>query len=160
MMPRYANQTSTTLIPKTDRLNCFDQSLLPNSIFWCQYFLGGTYCAYQFLHMRCNRARMWLAVGWSARPYWDMYLGQVSLASIVYKFMAAHSPSSPPKKWSTACSNPSKKSTQHWICPVYRPSQQSTNISLVLEVYVRKVLHQKLPCCCLDNANEVDSMLP
>ena len=52
------------------------------------------------------------------------------------------------------------KSTQHRRCPVYRPSQQSTHISTILELYVRQVRQRKLPRFCLDNANEAESMLP
>ena len=52
------------------------------------------------------------------------------------------------------------KSTQHRICPVYRHSQQSTNISPILELYVRQVRHRKFPCCCLNNANEAESIIP
>ena len=43
---------------------------------------------------------------------------------------------------------------------MYQPSQQSTHISPILELYVRQVCHQKFPRFCLDNVNEAESMLP
>ena len=52
------------------------------------------------------------------------------------------------------------KITQHRLHPINQPSQQSTHISPILELYVRQVRHQKLPRCCLDNANEAESVLP
>ena len=51
------------------------------------------------------------------------------------------------------------KSTQHHLRPVYQPSQKSTHISLILELYGRQVRHCKLPRLCLDNVNEAESML-
>ena len=51
------------------------------------------------------------------------------------------------------------KSTQHRICHVYLPSQQSANISPIMELYVWQVHHWKLPRCCLDTTNETESIL-
>ena len=66
--------------------------IFSTQIFLCQDFLGGTYCAYQFGHMRCNGALMWLTVGWSDQPYWYLNLGQVPLVSILCECTAALSP--------------------------------------------------------------------
>ena len=51
------------------------------------------------------------------------------------------------------------KSTQHRLCFVYRPSQQSTHISPILELFVRQVRDRKFPHFCIDNANEAESMI-
>ena len=47
-----------------------------------------------------------------------------------------------------------KKSTQHQICPFYRPSQQSTDILPIMYIYVRQLCHRKLTCFRLDNTNK------
>ena len=51
------------------------------------------------------------------------------------------------------------KITQRRLCPVYQPSQKSTHISTIIELYVRQVCHHKFPRCCLDNYNEAEFML-
>ena len=110
--------------------------------------------------MCCNRALLWLAVGWSARPYWTLNLGQVLLpqsrASVRPPFLHL----SPSKNEVPPVQIHRNKSIQHQIFPVYWPSQQSTNISPILELYVRQVRHWKFLRFCLDNANKAESILP
>ena len=67
---------------------------------------------------------------------------------------------SPSKNEVTPVTIHPNKSTQPWLCPFYRPSQQSTHISPILELCVRQVRHQKLTRFCFDNGNEAESMLP
>ena len=67
---------------------------------------------------------------------------------------------SPSKNEVTAVPIHPNKSTKYRLCPVYRPSQKSTHISPVIELYVRQVSHCTLPRCYLDNAKEAESTLP
>ena len=53
-----------------------------------------------------------------------------------------------------------KRPTQHRLCPVYRTSQHSKYISLIMKLYVRQARHHKFPRWCIYNANETDSILP
>ena len=158
-MPWYANLTSNTFVAKTDRLKRFDQYLVPN-FFQCQYFLGRTYCAYQFLHILI--IDLCCDFLWNGQLshigicIWGSVLFPLSRASVWMPLLHWY----PSKNELTPVLIHLNKSTQHHIRPIYRPGQQSTHISLILKLYVRQVRHRKLPRCCLDNANEAESMLP
>ena len=159
-MPWYANHTLNTFIPKTDRLNRFDQYLVPNFFFDVKTFLAALIVPINMA--TCDALYLWC--DWLL----DCQIDHIGLfVGGRFLFPPSYTSVRPP----FLCQYPSKnevphvpihpnKSTQHQICPVYWPSQQSTHISLILELYVRQLRHRTFPCCCLDNANEAESMLP
>ena len=155
----YANQKSTTFTAKTDRFNISDQSLVRNFMY-VKTFLAAPIvpinlatCA--VLDLCCD----WL---------WDVQLNHIGIYiwgrfilppyQVIVRTLFLHLPSSknevPPVPFHP------NKSTQHRLHPVYRPIQQYTHISPFLELYVRQVRHQIFPCCRINNANEMETMLP
>ena len=152
-MPCYSNQTSTTFIVETYRLNRFNQSLVIN------FFNVNNCLAVPIVPINlatCAVVYLWCDCMWDNQlnhielRIWGSVLLSPSHASVRLPFL--HQASSknevPPVPIHT------NKSTQHRLCTVYRPSQQSTHISQIMELYGRQVCHCKLTCCRLDNSNE------
>ena len=153
------NHTLTAFIAKTDRLNGFDQYLVSN-FFYAKTFLVAPIVpinlatcdvidlCYDFLgYVQLNHIGICI---------WCRVILPPSHTSVLPPFLRQF----PSKNEVPPVPIHPNKSTQHCIRPVYRPSQQSTHISPITELYVRQVHDQKLPRCCIDNTNEAESMLP
>ena len=160
-MPWYANQTLTTFIAKIDRLNHFNQSFVP--IFFSMSRISWWHLWHLPITLAtCTVVDIWCSWIWDCQIKhiricnWGRVLLLPPHTSVRPPFLNL----SPSKNEVPPIPIHPNKITQHRILPVYWPSQQSTHISLILWLYVRHVGHRKLPRCCLDNANKMESMLP
>ena len=160
MIPWYYNQTLTTFTKKTNRLNCFDQSLVTN------FFSDvKTFFAAPFVPINLDTCAV---IDLCCDLLWDGQINRIGICTWVrVLFTPLRASVRPPFLRRYPSKNEvlhvpirPNRSTQHWLCPVYRRSQKSTHISSILEFYVRQVRRQNFPGCCIDNANEADSMLP